>query len=268
MSRGNESSIEKFIMYDQLAQFYDKIHEGLGEEIDFYTREAEAIQQPILELGCGTGRILIPLAEQGKTITGVDNSAAMLAKTSEKLADFDDQIRNRVTLVSANMASFELSNRYGLVIVSRNSLFHLNKEKRRSCLRQISEHLLQGGKLIIDVDNPILMSDPIDSNLMILERKMIDDESGDLILQTTSSRVDAELQKRHYTWIFDSSPTRGGPVNRTVITSVFHYVFSHQLELELTGAGLKLVSIYGDYEFNDYREDSSNLIMMAELSLV
>ena len=251
-------------MYDQLAPFYDEIHGGLTEEIEFYIREAEGIKHPILELGCGTGRILIPIAQEGGTVTGIDNSDAMLAKANEKLSNLATQIRSRVTLVNADMANFELAPRFGLVIISRNSLLHLNKEKRQSCLARITQHLVPGGKLILDVENPILMSDPIDAGLMILERKMIDDENGEIIIQTTSSQVDTELQKRHYTWIFDTSPLIGGAVSRTVVTSIFHYAFSHQIEQELLSAGLSLVSIYGDYELNNYRENSPNLIMMAK----
>ena len=61
-------------MYDQIAHYYDLTHADLTDDIDFILSLAQAVNGPILELGCGSGRLLLPLARAGFTVTGVDNS--------------------------------------------------------------------------------------------------------------------------------------------------------------------------------------------------
>ena len=222
------------------------------------------MNDPILELGCGTGRLLLTLSRVGHSAIGIDNSPAMLEIARKKLAEERTSVRERVSLVEGDITSFELSQRFGLVILPYNTLFHLDRNSRRKCFRCVDEHLRPGGRFVIDIDNPFEIADPVEDGILLLERSMIEPGSDQLILQMTSSWVDSDAQQRHMTWIFDASSINGGAISRTVVKSVFHYVRAHELEVELESAGLKLSALYGDYDREPYGEQSPRLLVVAE----
>ena len=92
-----------------LAELYDLIP-GYAKRADlqFYLDQGRAAEGPILELGCGTGRVLIPMARQGCTITGLDLSPYMLAKCRQKLDSEPSEVQGRVNLVQSSMTDFDL----------------------------------------------------------------------------------------------------------------------------------------------------------------
>ena len=253
-------------MYDQIAPYYDLIHSGLIEDLKLLITLAAETDDPILELGCGTGRLLLTLSRVVHTSIGIDNSPAMLEIARKKLTKESIYVRERVSLVEGDITSFGLDQRFGLVILPYNTLFHLDRSGRRNCFRCVDQHLRPGGRLVIDIDNPFEIADPVEDGILILERSMIEPGSDQLVLQMTSSWVDTDTQQRHMTWIFDASPIAGGEISRTVVKSVFHYVNAHELEVELRSAGLKLIALYGDYDREPYGEQSSRLLVVAEKS--
>jgi len=251
-------------MYDQIAPFYDLIHNGLREDMRLLITLAAEVGDPILELGCGTGRLLLTLSRVGHTVIGIDNSPAMLEIAGKKLAKERVSVRERVSLVKEDITSFKLNQRFSLVILPYNTLFHLDRSGRRDCFRKVEQHLHPGGKFVIDIDNPVEIADPMEDGILLLERSMTEPGSDRLILQMTSSWVDIDTQQRHMTWIFDASSIKGGAISRTVVKSIFHYVHAHELEAELKSAGLKLNALYGDYDQGPFGEQSPRLLVVAE----
>lgn len=251
-------------MYDQIAPIYDLIHGDLKADLEFHIRQAAETQDPILELGCGTGRLLLPLARTGHKVTGIDNSSAMLEITRGKLEKESDHVRDRLSLVEGDISFFNLEQQYGLTILPYNTLYHLDGAGRRNCFICVHRHLIPGGRLLIDIDNPVEMSDPVDDGILLLERTMTAKGGDTVIVQTTSSWVDIDAQQRHTTWIFDASAAAGGPINRSVVTATFHYVNVHEFEQELEAAGLKLTAFYGDYGLEPFGEQSPRLLVIAK----
>jgi ubiquinone/menaquinone biosynthesis C-methylase UbiE len=251
-------------MYDQIAPYYDLIHSGLKEDLKLLITLAAERDDPVLELGCGTGRLLLTFSRIGHTVIGIDNSPAMLGIARKKLSKESVSVRERVSLVEGDITSFELNQRFGLVMLPYNTLFHLDWSGRRKCFRRVERHLRPGGRFVIDIDNPFEIADPVEDGILLLERSMMEPGSDQLILQTTSSWVDTDTQQRHMTWIFDTSSISGGAISRTVVKSVFHYVHSHELEVELRSAGLKVHALYGDYDREPYGEQSPRLLVVAE----
>src|SRR5437763_13342425 len=85
-----------------IAELYDSVTLYRSRpDVNFYVEEAQAMDGSVLELGCGTGRVLIPVGRLGKEITGVDNSPRMLARCQEQLESESPEVRRNVTLVQA-----------------------------------------------------------------------------------------------------------------------------------------------------------------------
>src|SRR5215218_4513880 len=114
--------------YAEIPELYDLEHAGFSEDIDLYVRLAEVVGDPILELGCGTGRVLGPLAAAGNRITGIDRSRPMLDRARSMLQAHATTNSQRVTLVEGSMTEAERApgGPFGLVIFSLNGLMHLS----------------------------------------------------------------------------------------------------------------------------------------------
>lgn len=130
------------------------------QDLEFYARLASVTGAPVLELGCGTGRLTRPLASLGYDVVGIDNDPAMLEWSAP-----------RVTLVEADMRHFELSARFALVIIPYNSLQLLpDPDDQRKCFETISRHLDPGGLLGLEVTDflvtataPVAPTEPLAS---------------------------------------------------------------------------------------------------------
>ena len=153
--------------------------------------------------------------------------------------------------------------RFALVIIPYNTLFHLNTAQARATLQQIKKHLVGNGRLFIDVANPIDIASTPEDQLLSLENVLTDPETGELIVHLASNRLDTDSQTLHITWIYDVSAPDGGAVQRTVAHGTYHYRYPHQLELLLQEAGFKLLHLWGDYDQSPYDETSDRLLVLA-----
>ena len=160
MNQTNSNEYESFV-----AEYYDFNPICAGrKDVDFYVDLARAAGGPILELGCGTGRILLPIARAGCRIVGLDLAELMLAKCREKLAREPREVRERVRLVPASMADFDLGETFRLVTTPFRSFQHLRSvDEQLACLRAAHRHLVPGGRLVLDLfqTNARMMHDPV-----------------------------------------------------------------------------------------------------------
>lgn len=250
-------------MYDVIARYYDLIHADLTADVGFVLALAGRQGGPVLELGCGTGRLLLPLARAGHQVTGVDNAPAMLAQARQRLASEPLVVQQRVSLVEGEMTAFELDGQFNLVVIAYNTLMHLESQAMLATFKAIHRHLAPSGRLFLDLVNPLAVTATPDDRFLTLERTLNDPETGEVVLQLASSWVDQENQVLHITWLFDASPPAGGAVRRTVAQTRYHYLYSHELELLLVSAGLRLETLYGNYNQAPFEEESERLLALA-----
>ena len=139
--------------YVDYAEYYDVDHQG-QIDVPFYREYAEGCGSPVLELACGTGRVLIPLAEAGFDMVGLDQSENMLARCRDKVAERG--LEDRVQLFLADMAAYELPRRdFCLAYVPVRSFTHLYTQGTQlACLERTYAHLRPGGLFIVDVYAP------------------------------------------------------------------------------------------------------------------
>jgi SAM-dependent methyltransferase len=132
------------------------LNAALQGDFEFYLELAERARGPVLELGCGAGRLIVPFARAGFEITGLDRSPAMLEIAAERLSAEPDDIREKVTLVSGDMSSFDLERRFSTAIIAFRSFQLLTTaEDQRRCLEAVREHLVPGGILAINLFDPL-----------------------------------------------------------------------------------------------------------------
>ncbi len=133
------------------ARLYDRLFPGGEQAVDFYRAEADRQGGRVLELGCGTGHKLIPIASDGHPCMGLELSPHMLAEARRKA----DERGVKVDWVQGDMRGFDLGQRFDLVLIAANSLLHLHEaEDVVDCLRSVRRHLAPGGRLVFDVFNP------------------------------------------------------------------------------------------------------------------
>src|SRR5262249_23671419 len=124
---------------------------------DFFVEAARTSGGPVLEIGCGTGRVLIPTARAGIDIVGLDASAGMLDVCRKRILEESDAVQSRVRLVQADMRNFNLVQKFNLVTLPFRPFQHLTTvDEQLSCLTLIHRHLAESGRLILDLFNPWL----------------------------------------------------------------------------------------------------------------
>jgi SAM-dependent methyltransferase len=136
-------------LYDELAHQYDSLSPGLAGDIAFYRTLASDARPPVLELGCGTGRVTIAIARDGVSILGLDRAPRMLAIARHKAGAGANP-----GWLQADMRNFRLDERFGLIIVPYRGFQHLpTEDDRQLALALAFEHLQPGGRLALDLFN-------------------------------------------------------------------------------------------------------------------
>jgi SAM-dependent methyltransferase len=141
--------------YDRFAPFYDLEFGSFDDDLPLYRAFAAHVGHPVLELGCGTGRVLLPLAAEGYRVTGVDLSPAMLALA--RAAAEEQGLADRVALVEGDIRSLAglPEAHFALAVSAINSFLHLEtQEDQLAALRSIARCLRPGGLFIADLFPP------------------------------------------------------------------------------------------------------------------
>lgn len=138
---------------------YDQYYGAYATLPDWFLTDL-ASRGETLELACGTGRIAIPLAEQGIATTGMDYSRRMLSRAQSKA----EARRVQVDWILGDMRSFDTGTQYGSILLLHNALWHLHDlSDFEECIRCVRHHLAPGGCFILDVFVPgleVLTRDP------------------------------------------------------------------------------------------------------------
>jgi SAM-dependent methyltransferase len=249
--------------YDTIARFYDAENAAMTEDLDLYSELADETGDPILDVGCGTGRVMLALAREGFTVVGVDYSEAMLARGERALAAAPD-LKSLVTFVKGDVLTAALTGPFKMIIVPYNGFMHFNTQAQQiAALRRFHALLDDDGLLVLDLPNAGEAFGTQDDSAVALERMFTEPESGHLVMQQSVSTLDRISQQLHVTWIYDEI-TADGTVRRTLAPLELRYVFSGEMDLVLALTGFGRVGTYGDYEQGAFVEGSPRMIVLAE----
>lgn len=138
--------------YELFGWDYEFLNPLTEKEIAWYVKHARRVGGPVLEIACGSGRLLAAIAEAGYDVEGIDLSAGMVKLASERISRLRPEITTRVKLHNADMTDFNLDRLFGLVVIADNSFCELGtREQRLSCLGCVYRHLRSDGKLMVTV---------------------------------------------------------------------------------------------------------------------
>ena len=247
--------------YDLIAPFYDSEHAHFSEDLDMYRNFAELSGGAMLELACGSGRVLIPLAREGYELTGVDTSAHMLDLARQRLQK--ERVATRCTLVQQDMTELQLGRTFRMAFIALGSFAHVTERKQQQqALATIRAHLSTGAIFILDLSNG--------------DARYMENMSGQVLHQGTWKRDDGTLLTHfvspasspaqhllELTHFYDHH-RQGGTVQRTVVTTQFYLFERAETELLLEQAGFVNKEVYGDYELSNYQLESPRMIFIAE----
>ena len=258
-----------------LARLYDLDLIDDPGDLDLYLALAGRTGGPILELAAGSGRLAVPLAVAGHSVTAVDLDPAMLTRARERARAFRASAPKSAAkaakpnldleLVEADILDLELpsAGTFQLGFIALNSLFLLaTRDAQRRAFRTLAGHLAPGGVAVVDVWLP----EPDDlarfDGRMIFEYERIDPATGHEVTKVASARYDPTTAVVDLTTIFEEGPP-GGSVVRWIRRDALRLVGPDELATMAADAGLEIELIAGDYDMEPIRPGSERAILIA-----
>ncbi len=233
--------------YDHVLPYRER------SDVPFYVDMARAAGGPVLEVGCGTGRILIPTARAGLSITGLDLAEPMLRVCEERLANETPEVRARVRLVRGDMRSFEVeggAGAFALVTVPFRAFLHLLEvADQMACLAAIHRHLRPGGRLVLDIFNPSLrlLALAKEGDVAGEEAPFLAPGGETVIRRHVYQAKDPFRQVNEVDLIYEVRHPDGSEQKLTHRTAL-RYMFRFEAEHLLARCGFRVEALYSDYD--------------------
>jgi ubiquinone/menaquinone biosynthesis C-methylase UbiE len=248
--------------YRAIAELYDLEHDAHREDLDLIRYIVETVGDPVLELGCGSGRVLAGLVELDMRLTGVDNGPEMLERARQRLRDAPN-----VTLVESTMGATALpDNTFGVVLIALNTLMHAGtSDEQRSVLREAFRVLDPRGQLYIDLPNPHSGAFDFVDHQVTLEGRWTDQAEGSAVSKF-STRTINRVEQRIDTDIWYDIVQFDGTIRRISTHFELRYLYPSEVLLMLEMAGFVESQAYGTYELDPFSDSSPRLILTAEKS--
>ncbi len=242
-------------------------HAGYLDDIPFWISSTKN-SEPVLEVGCGHGRVTLPLLAEGRKIVGVDIDLAAIESLREELGENALELQKRAQIVHEDIINFKPEAAFGAVVIPCNTYSTFPPEERQMIISNIYQLLVQGGKFIASMPNPVQVKYLFDELHGGLEQVGSDLETSYIHPETgfpvqVSSRMIAKEKSLGWDWIYDQLHP-DGQVDRFV-QSTEHFITTlktYQQELVATGFG-EIVSL-GDFDSSEYTEDSPYLILVGK----
>ena len=245
--------------YDRTdAGIYDSYSTGLEGDEAFYVEEAARAAGPVLEIGCGTGRITIPIAESGTSIVGLDRAPAMLDVARRKIGSLPDDTQRRIQIVEGDMRTFSLERRFPLAIIPYRAFLHMmTPDDQRQALTRIREHLTEQGRLVFNIFDPSIeiiaayMSRP--SGTINYMESIVHPETGRRVMVSDTRRYDPLEQTLEEHRFFEEVDDEGRVLSKTATPLHLRYVHRFEMQYLLEVCGYEVEALYGDFRRGPFR---------------
>ena len=250
---------------DALARFYDVDLVDDPGDLDLYLALAARAGGPVIELAAGSGRLAVPLAEDGHEVTAVDLDPAMVARLRRRADALDRPARDRLTIVEGDLLDVDVdgSGAFGMAFIALNSLFLLaTRETQRQAFRAMARQLAPGGLAVADVWLPDAEDLARFDGRLMLEYDRDDPETGRRVTKIAAAQHDASTGVVNLTSIYEEGG-QGEPATRYVRRDVLRLVSAAELEDFATNAGLEVETVAGDYDLGPLGSGGDRAIIVA-----
>jgi SAM-dependent methyltransferase len=244
------------------ADLYDVIYAPYTADIEFYVAAARSARGSVLELACGTGRVMIPCLEAGADVDGLDLRPEMLEALRRKAGAKGLAPR----LVVGDMRDFTLPRRYALITIPFRAFLHLmTTDDQIRALRRIRDHLAPGGALLYNVFHPSFehLIAPADAP-MNAERQHPHPTTGLPVLQRTlAAHCDRVNQRLHIEKEVVIADARGGAPETHAHALDLRWVYKAEMELLLRSAGFTRWDVRGGFAGEPLERDDQEMVWTA-----
>ena len=249
-------------VFDSVARYYDDEVTWFTDDVPFYTEYARQCGGEVLECACGTGRVLIPIAQTGIKVTGFDISDEMLRVARKKIEKLDQRTKDNIILLRADLAHFDLHKKFSFIFIAFRSFQSLlTRKEQGACLECVHNHLTDDGVFILDLFAP-------HHNLLAQEKRSMylgrfyDKENGVYITRHAEDHYNLANQtlkeERFYEWI-----DKKGVFHQHIWTFELSYLFRYEAELLLEKYGFRVEDVFGDFKKSSYNYYSGEQIFVA-----
>jgi SAM-dependent methyltransferase len=242
------------------GELYDALLTGFTHGVDFYVELARQAKGPVLDLACGTGRVLLPCMQAGADVDGLDLSEAMLSTLRRKA----DALHLAPRLYTADMSDFRLPRRYALITMACNSFVHnLTQEAQLRCLERCRQHLLPGGLMAFDTFFPDLGIIGAPQNTRVLELETKHPVTGATFRAYDTRRFDRVEQIQHSLNELELIGEDGSATTVQRSETRMRWIYKGEMALLLRVAGFARWEIYADFDRRPLTRETDGMIVCA-----
>jgi SAM-dependent methyltransferase len=233
-------------------------HSQHNDDLPFWQNLASLQGDPILELGCGSGRVYMHLIQAGFHVYGLDRDASMLAFLKQQCPI---DLSNRLFLIQGDMCAYILDLKFPLIICPCNTFTMLTSKERLATLQRTYQQLTLNGIFAVALPNPHILRKLPPQPQPELEDIFIHPLSG-YPVQVSAAWKSSE-HSLVVDWFYDHL-IPDGRIERTKMRIHHDLSLGEDILREIELVDFGIVEIYGDFDGTQYGEDSPHLIVVAQ----
>ncbi|MGH1365318.1 MAG: class I SAM-dependent DNA methyltransferase [Calditrichia bacterium] len=257
------------------AELYELTHQNKQDDLPLFLDYAQKQGSPVLEIGCGTGRVTLALAKAGYRVSGFDLSENMLKIARDKMSEQPEEIQQLVQLDRQNMSEMDVNGEFTLALMPYGEFAHvIETERQLETLRRVHDHLTPDGLLIIGMSNWDAREQRVSyeggeiarwghSMPVKYEGTFNDPRNGNTITRYLARGYDPSRQIAVHVYIHERHDNAGNFLSKTTNILPIRYIFRYEMELLLERSGFVVEEIYGYYDKSPFKHDSRRMIFLA-----
>ena len=236
-------------------------------DVAWYRDRAQVSGGPVLELGAGTGRVTLAIADAGVSVHALDSDSRMLQVLRSKLAARPADVQERVAVVHSDMRTFDLAERFALVIWPFRAFLHnVTESDQLACLAQVRKHLRSSGHFAFNVFHPSLTFMAQHAGPLAGVWRWSDTyalPSGGWVVRSEANRYDTVAQVVRSLHRYDVFGPDGTLERSSLLRLELAYLYPADVQRLLMAAGFRDITIKGGFDGREFSRDGEELVVEA-----